>query len=320
WTLGSDYIKIELPGAANGLGTPQLADLDGNGTPDRAYAGDLYGNMWAFDLSSSNTNAWQVDYTNGSTPVPLFTAINAAGDVQPITSKPILARCPYDNSVSPDVMVLFGTGQYLIEGDKTTSGTQTFYGIWDRGDDELERVDLLEQFANDPSLSYDTTAVRVPTDFTMDPLTQFGWYMDLPDAGERVVSNPLVRGGIAFFNTIIPDAGDPCVVGGGGWLMSVDICDGSRPDEPAFDLNRDNVVNNGDLVADTTLTDASGNPITNAPGGERFNPNEGLPWQSSVLGDRQYTPGSTGNIETRTINVSNNTLAGRLSWEQLINE
>ncbi|MEM7613224.1 MAG: PilC/PilY family type IV pilus protein, partial [Pseudomonadota bacterium] len=47
WTLGSDYIKIELPGAANGLGTPQLADLDGNGTPDRAYAGDLYGNMWA---------------------------------------------------------------------------------------------------------------------------------------------------------------------------------------------------------------------------------------------------------------------------------
>ncbi|MEO0364428.1 MAG: PilC/PilY family type IV pilus protein [Pseudomonadota bacterium] len=320
WTLGSDYIKIEVPGNDNGLSTPQLADLDGNGTPDRAYAGDLLGNMWAFDLDGSSDAFWGIDYGTSGSPEPLFTAEDALGNPQPITSKPVLARCPFDNSVSPDVMVLFGTGQYLTEGDKTTTDPQTFYGIWDRGDSELDRGDLLEQLAHDPALSYDQTQLRVPTNNTLDPLSEFGWYMDLPDSGERVVSNPLVRGEITFFNTIIPDSGDPCVVGGGGWLMSVQICDGARPDSAVFDRNRDNVIGNGDLVADTTLTDSNGDPILNAAGGERFNESEGLPWQSSVLGDRQYTPGSTGNIENRAITVTNDVLDGRLSWEQIINE
>ena len=144
--------------------------------------------------------------------------------------------------------------------------------------------------------------------------------MDLPEGGERVVSNPLIRGEIVFFNTIVPDAGDPCVIGGGGWLMSINICDGGRPAEPVFDLNRDFVIDNGDLVADQTLTDSNGNPIQYSPGGERFDQNEGLPWQSSVLGDRQYTPGSTGSIETREINITGAVVSGRLSWEQVINE
>ncbi len=320
WTLGSDYIKIDVPGAGNGLGTPQLADLDSDGTPDRVYAGDLLGNMWAFDVSSSSAASWDSDYTSAGVPVPLFTADNNAGDLQPITSKPILARCPYDNSVSPDIMVLFGTGQYLTEGDKTSTEEQTFYGIWDRGIDELDRGDLLEQLAMDPSVNVASPDVRVPTQNTFDPLSDRGWYMDLPATGERVVSNPLVRGDIVFFNTIIPDSGDPCIIGGGGFLMSVNICDGGRPDAPVFDLDRDNAIDNGDTVADTVLTDGSGNPIVYAPGGERFNPLEGLPWQSSVLGDRQYTPGSTGNIETRAIEVENTSISGRLSWEQVINE
>ncbi|MEM8547331.1 MAG: PilC/PilY family type IV pilus protein, partial [Pseudomonadota bacterium] len=320
WTLGSDYEKIYVPGANNGLSTPQLADLDRNGTPDRAYAGDLQGNLWAFELDNANPNQWGVAYGSLANPEPLAIAYDNSGVRQAITSKPVLARCPFDNSVSPDIMVLFGTGQYVTEGDKLTTQTQTFYGIWDRGVDTIERVDLLEQFANDPSVNVDTMLVRVPTQLELDPLTEFGWYMDLPDVGERVVSNPLVRGDLLFFNTIIPDAGDPCVIGGGGWLMSVKICSGGRPDEPAFDLNRDFVVTNGDTAADTSLTDANGNPITYPPGGERFDPTEGLPWQSSVLGDRQYTPGSTGSIETRAINVGSAILDGRLSWEQIINE
>ncbi|MEM9173302.1 MAG: PilC/PilY family type IV pilus protein, partial [Pseudomonadota bacterium] len=320
WTAGSDYQKILLPGANSGLSTPQLADLDANGTPDRVYAGDLNGNMWAFDVSSNNANIWSVAYGTSGSPQPLFTAFNDAGVAQPITGKPVLARCPFDNSVSPDVMVLFGTGQYLTEGDKTTTDGQSFYAIWDKGDQELDRSDLLQQFVNDPSLNFDPTNIRVPTNFDLDPMMETGWYMDLPGNGERVVSNALVRGDIVFYNTIIPDSGDPCVVGGGGWLMSVKICSGGRPDEPAFDLNRDNAVNNGDIVVDTLLTDADGNPVTYSAGGERFNPTEGLPWQSSILGDRQYTPGSTGELERRSISGTNALLDGRLSWEQLTND
>jgi type IV pilus assembly protein PilY1 len=322
WTLGTDYVKILVPGANNGLATPQLADLDNDGTPDRAYAGDLAGKMWAFDLSGANTNngnAWGIAHSQGGSDMPLFTALDSNGNAQPITSKPVLARCPYDNSAVPDVMVLFGTGQYIVNADKSDTSAQTFYGVWDKGDGLLDRTDLVQQLANDPTLSYDTTLVRVPTDNPVDA-TNYGWHMDMPDAGERIVSNPLVRSDIVFFNTIVPVANDPCSIGGGGWLMSLDVCSGGRPDAPIFDLNRDGVVDGDDAVVDRVAVDANGNPVKTPAGGERFNTSEGLPWQSSILSDIQYTPGSTGTIENRSIDLEEGTLDGRLSWEQLIDD
>ncbi len=50
---------VELPpdtlaGLPNGLGTPTLIDVDLNGTADIAYAGDLFGNLYRFDISNAN--------------------------------------------------------------------------------------------------------------------------------------------------------------------------------------------------------------------------------------------------------------------------
>jgi type IV pilus assembly protein PilY1 len=114
WSAG-DYIEISTnsgsPSDRNGLATPALADLDGNGTIDRVYAGDLKGQMWAFDLSDTNSGAWAIP---GS--APLFTT---KGD-QPITTKPTLAKHPTisdDGTNEPNVMVFFGSGQYLVNAD-----------------------------------------------------------------------------------------------------------------------------------------------------------------------------------------------------------
>ena len=42
----------------NGLSAPRLVDLDGDRVPDVAYAGDLRGQLWKFDLGSTKASEW----------------------------------------------------------------------------------------------------------------------------------------------------------------------------------------------------------------------------------------------------------------------
>ncbi|OOZ41341.1 hypothetical protein BOW53_04290 [Solemya pervernicosa gill symbiont] len=331
WTDGSgssdlDYIKISTDvgssGSKNGLATPAVIDTDGDGTADRVYAGDLEGNMWAFDLSASNTNSWDVAYKQGNTPKPLFTARDSSGNTQPITVTPTILKNPsVDDTTqnSPNVMVLFGTGQYLVDTDKTSSGTQSFYAVWDEGTDELLRTNLQEQTL----LSGFPADVRVPSNNTIafdgsGSAQQFGWYLDLPDTGERVITDAVARGDIIYFNTTVPTS-DPCSYGGYGWQMSIKIDNGGRPDSPVFDYNDDGYIDNNDTVDqdpnEGSLTDES-------PGGEKFT--KGLPTSPSFLGDHQYTAGTGGSndggappVEERDVEHLGGDLTGRLSWEEL---
>ena len=85
----------------NGLSTPAVIDTDGDGLADRAYAGDLKGNMWAFDLSGTNAGNWDVAYKQGQTVKPLFTAPAN----QPITGTP--CEVPVPRKVTFTGLVLF---------------------------------------------------------------------------------------------------------------------------------------------------------------------------------------------------------------------
>ncbi|NLD13636.1 MAG: hypothetical protein GX665_00915 [Gammaproteobacteria bacterium] len=129
----------------NGLSTPRLADFDSDGVADYAYAGDLQGNLWRFDLlggsatgptttppsngsygsKNDGTSKFAVSY-NGK---PMFTAVATSGDAQPITSAPSLVRHP----TRLGYLVVFGTGRYVEIGDKepNKSYAQSLYGIWD---------------------------------------------------------------------------------------------------------------------------------------------------------------------------------------------
>jgi type IV pilus assembly protein PilY1 len=124
--------------AANGLSTPFAADVDGNGTIDAVYAGDLLGNMWKFDVSSSDPTQWKVAYkTSAGAPLPLFTACSDGANCdttrQPITNKPQVGSVGSAQSTG-GTMVYFGTGQYFQDTDNNVANTktQTFYGIWDQ--------------------------------------------------------------------------------------------------------------------------------------------------------------------------------------------
>jgi type IV pilus assembly protein PilY1 len=124
--------------ADNGLSTPFAADVDSDGVIDAIYAGDLLGNMWKFDVSSSTPAQWQVAYGASGTPAPLFTACTNATSVatcdttrQPITNKPQIGKVK--SPQTSGTMVYFGTGKYFESTDNDTANTKTqsFYGIWD---------------------------------------------------------------------------------------------------------------------------------------------------------------------------------------------
>lgn len=330
WTTGSDYITIDTgagdidpnntgntscsdPDAdCNGLATPALIDSNGDGLADRAYAGDLKGNLWAFDLSGSNTSQWGVAYKSGNTPVALFQTRND----EPITVSPTVVRNPELGTVSsnhPNTLVMFGTGQYLTSSDITTTDVQSFYGVWDAGSDlpntnqlPLEYTDLVEQTIGTGTGGGVTG--RTLTDNTVDYSTgnpDYGWYMDLPTSGERATTDPIVRGGLVFFNTIIPDT-DVCASGGTSWFMVAKISNGGRPDEVAFDLNGDGVLDSTDEISGDA---AAGKQ---APG---------LATSPVNLGDKRYiatTETDDGDkIEVDDIKEVGGKDTGRLSWEEI---
>ncbi|HHM04225.1 MAG TPA: hypothetical protein ENJ19_00595 [Gammaproteobacteria bacterium] len=315
WTEGDDYIKISTEVGSssdrNGLSTPAVVDLDGDGVAERIYAGDIKGNLWAFDVDNSNDSKWKVAYKLGSTPKPLF----IAGSTQPITSPPVVVRHsdePGGTSNEPDTLVLFGTGQYLVDADKSNTDTQAFYGVWDHGKKELEISDLKEQ----EFLSGFPADMRVSSDYSVAYDTsgsgqEHGWYINLPSPGERMVTHPIVRGDIVYFNTLIPST-DACTFGGSGWLMSLNYKTGARPDDAVFDYNNDGLVDDNDLLSSSSLSNV-------AASGQLFD--QGLPASPAVLGDRQYTAGtktdSGDDINDRAIERLPSTGTGRLSWTEL---
>jgi type IV pilus assembly protein PilY1 len=256
WQAG-DWKKISTGAGTladpNGLATPALADIDGNGTVDRVYAGDLKGNMWAFDLEDTNSDNWP------STPELLFVTQNN----RPITSKPVLAKHPTqpdsftgNQANQPNIMVYFGTGQYLVDADKTSTTVESFYGVWDRGDANLITTDLIQQEFESGFTDSSGNAVKVLSRNPVDYATDHGWYFNLPETGERAVTSPIARADTVFFNTFIP-VNDPCSVGGFGFRFAVDMTTGGSSLEPVFnsdDTYNTNVIDENDTVSDGIRT------------------------------------------------------------------
>lgn len=328
WTVG-DYIKIDTGvgsvGNKNGLSTPALIDLDNNGTTDRIYAGDLHGNMWAFDVSGSTTGSWVV-----ANSAPLF----IAGNTKPITMKPLLVK-PEEDWIEdedpgnvPNIMVYFGTGQYVANGDATTTGQQTFYGIWDSGS-SVNSGNLVQQTITE--LTNERILTEYPVNYENPPSSgNFGWFINLPETGERVVVNAFEIAGLVFFNTLTPSE-EPCESGGSSWLMAADMKTGGNPDLAAFDLN-DNGLDNtdtsdGGFADDDKVTDSSGN--LHFASGVRFD--NGIASATSVISTDDgtsygYISGTgTGTGEDKQGRVTKMTLPKlpggtgiRRSWIQLI--
>jgi type IV pilus assembly protein PilY1 len=208
------YTKILDVNEGTGLSAPALLP-NAIGQVEVAYAGDLSGNLWRFDLSGDSAGEWEADYL-------LFAAKDDGGNIQPISAAPTLGL----NAVKGNkVMVYVGTGKYFDAGDNAASASpvHSFYAIADMGS-TVSRDDL---FVKTMTTSYSDTSNTRSVDQDVAPVTSpdwtdhNGWRLDFGDTdGERVTTKAILLQDWLIFPTLIPSALS-CDYGGRSWLMAV---------------------------------------------------------------------------------------------------
>ncbi|MCY1524359.1 Type IV pilus biogenesis factor PilY1 [compost metagenome] len=310
----------------NGLSSIRGADNNSDGIIDYAYAGDLQGNLWRFDLiDTAATNPFASTTVAASTfktsfgGNPLYVAKDVAKDAdgsnglsQPITAPPSLVRHPSTTGY----LVIFGTGRYLGTSDKSGPfQLQTLYGIWDKktkgeattstptlARSNLQVQTISEQVLN-ASFSSTNFDIRLLSQNTVDWTQQSGWYLDLKVdngnlLGERIVDEMAARGQTLLLSTRTPNS-DVCQAGVDGWSYGIDPYTGGRANFNVFDLNQNFVVDQGDAysAADGSKmvsgykTPAGGSTLS---GNTRFNA-DGSPMNIS------FGPESTGRQTWRVV-------------------
>jgi type IV pilus assembly protein PilY1 len=247
-------------------GTSTAGDIGGaaDGKIDFIYAGDLFGNLWKFDLSSVDPNDWgyiaEEDVNNDlepqRNPMKLFSAKDSDDNPQPITVQPAVHTLN-----SGQIMVYFGTGKLLEYADTqaVNISPQSFYAIADESS-ITARSELLEQkILYQGTISFDgiTKEVRATTENTRT--THKGWFIDLKkpvyDAsnqlshiqeGEQIVVGARVLDNVVYFVTNFADQ-DPCLSPiNKNFLMSFSVKSGAPLDEVLIDIDEDGVMDADD--------------------------------------------------------------------------
>ena len=288
----------------NGLSTPKLVDYDGDGVADYAYAGDLHGNLWRFDLlgvdakenrektagsiygdKTGNTDKFKVSYNKK----PMFTA-EFNNNRQAITAPPSIVRHPDRLSY----LVVFGTGKYYEDGDKggDVSIPQSMYAIWDektKAQDtsvvslNVSRSDLQQQKFEDQVTGENKIVgvereARVLSKNNVDWQSKKGWVLDLKVAelalvGEMLVDDMAVVGSTLLFSSLVPND-DPCADGSGNWLYAINPFTGGRTERHVFDTRG----SDGNVLSAIKFGGPGGVPLNLTPGGLEVpsnNPSDG---------------------------------------------
>jgi type IV pilus assembly protein PilY1 len=213
--------------AAVPSGFAKIAAYAINSTVDNtalyAYGGDIQGNLWRFDLNyGGGLNANYLSVTL------LAVAKDALGNTQPITVKPELADAP---TVPKVPLVMFGTGKFLESADK--SGPFTTQTIYVLKDEPTVNTGPVIADVRGASIKQRVFQAGVnPGERTVAPgtaptwSTDSGWYIDLPDSGERVNIDPQLQLGTLTVASNTPTL-DTCTAGGVAHINYLDYLTGS---------------------------------------------------------------------------------------------
>lgn len=191
-----------------------VLDVDGNGFSDRIYVGDTGGQVWRFDISAPATSNWtanRIFSTNATS--------DSDGVGRKIFYKPAVAL------VKGIPTIFIGTGDRSHPLNRAV--VDRLFMIRDRGQLTGENrsigdlVNLTSNLLQDAS-----TLMGATTDTTLTTVngilhnlglaTNYGWYVNLENAGEKVLAAPLVFNKQVFFTTYTssPDASlDVCQIG-----------------------------------------------------------------------------------------------------------
>lgn len=270
-----------------GLATPVMGDYQGDQIDDVAFAGDLQGNLWRFDLGGTGASSWTVTLVYKG-------LADASGNqgLQPITTMPRLFPDPATNRF----MVVFGTGKYLGAGDNGTTTTQAMIGVRD---------------------VVGATFSQANNDLTQDYLHEITAPATLPDGSPNPNAGATLRCVTGKLTDTCDTTADPPpspannipavgTTGGGGWFINLYI-PASATDPTSLDRGERVVVSPGAIFAsntvvfETLLTGSSGNdPCNPSIQGAimALNADTGGAANASSLGGLPIAGGRVSNVRT----------------------
>ena len=190
-------------------------------TATRAYGGDLFGNLWRFDINgdvgAAGYDAQQIAYFR-----------NGSGGIQPVTIKPELGEC------GTKAAIMAGTGRLLGPSDMSDASQQTVYAVKDDlgstsiGNAHSAGAGLVQQTLTQFTDNKGRIA-RKSSSSAVDFSSDNGWYIDLPESGERANTDFVLTFNTLTLTTNVPNS-SACTVGGDSWIMYFDACSGKAVD------------------------------------------------------------------------------------------
>lgn len=231
----------------SGLGkiSAYVEDSNLDNTATLVYGGDLKGNVWRFDLTGPQST-WNVK--------KLATLVDSSNNFQPVTTAPELARININGT--DRFLVYVGTGQYLGDTDLTgisgitpnsnASQTQTIYGLLDDRTSSPTITGLRTGSLQQQTIISTPVVVNgVPTGAVIETAStneitypvEKGWYLDFPDTGERLFTDPALASGALIFTTNTPSS-TTCVPGGSSKLYFLDYTTGGLLSNTSFSVVR----------------------------------------------------------------------------------
>ncbi|MFQ5803138.1 MAG: pilus assembly protein [Candidatus Methylomirabilales bacterium] len=218
YTVADDTGMGRMPAA------PTAVDTDGDGFVDRVYVGDLNGNIWRFDLQAVGKTSGLGTLVTGWTGNKLF----AASIGQPFYNKVAVAADPVGQ-----LWVYSGTGD--LNDLLNTSSQDRFYAIkeaYPRATGTPPAT--VPAVVTDADLA-DTSGVNTLN--VNDPVFAgtLGWYLPLPNGGEKILTDPEVFAQVLLFTSFTPTAASCTSKGGLSTLYALFyVTGGGATDYDAF--------------------------------------------------------------------------------------
>jgi type IV pilus assembly protein PilY1 len=223
WTGVTKFtISTGVGSATSPSGLGKIAAWVDNGLVDntvqRIYGGDLFGNLWRFDVNNQ--------YPPSGQDAVLLANFTVGTYAQPITTAPQIAL------IGSKAMVYVGTGKYIGASDTSDLNQQSLYGILDQlsgtglGNARTETTCPLVQ----QSITVVNASTRSTTTLGVDLTTKCGWFLDFNPSngspGERVNVDMSLQLGVLSVGTNVPEV-SVCTSGGSSWLYNFDYTTGS---------------------------------------------------------------------------------------------
>ncbi|NOT18240.1 MAG: hypothetical protein HOP20_09290 [Sulfuriferula sp.] len=176
-----------------------VSALSTNNTAGYVYGGDLLGNLWRFDI-------------NAGTSMLFAQLLDPSGTAQPITVAPELGL------VNNTRVLFVGTGKYLEGSDLSNTQVQTLYAITDP-EATSTLVNPRTVLTQQTFTTVSGTSYRTVSNNTV-PASSRGWYINLPDVGERQNVGSQLVSGTLIAPTNVP-TNTACSPGGYGYINYV---------------------------------------------------------------------------------------------------